>query len=221
MARKKSGRVEEVVREPEPPPVLPTREEILSLPFWPRVAFCARAARRVLPLVAHCWETVVTVKYLHHKYHLTGTKKCVTLTERAAAKGSIVSEQALYDSRSAAGIAASQSEYAADLAGREKDVSPQYAASWAANSAHLAATAAFLLLKPDWNLDFYHPAWYASQAATIFGAGAAVDLAIRADFERVKKLVADKGWTNETPVSSKVFGPLWPDGAPANWPEDK
>src|SRR5262249_48193059 len=133
--------------------VLPTREELLALPHWARVAFCARLARRLLPLVAGCWETKVTVDYLHDPRHLKGTRKCVWHAARAAATAGVVYERALYDARDAAGVAGDQAEYAARLA-RRRAGSRQYAASVAANAAHLAGSAAFSLSKPDWVCEY-------------------------------------------------------------------
>ena len=58
MAKKKAG---DAAPE-QPAPELPTRDDVLALPHWPRVAYCARLARRVLPLVAACRETKVTAR---------------------------------------------------------------------------------------------------------------------------------------------------------------
>ncbi len=216
MAKKKSESSAPVERKSRGP-ALPTRDQVLALPFWPRIAFCARVARRLVPLVAHCWETEVEIKYLRKAGHLRGTRSCVRQAELAAAKAGIVSEQALYDARGVAGTAASQAEYAAELVKRKKG-SPQYAASYAASAAELAATGAFTRTRPDWNCEFGQIIWNADEAGKAFGASAAVNAAVRADYETLSRLVAEKQWADETPVSPRTFGPLWPDGPPEGWP---
>jgi hypothetical protein len=37
---------------------------------------------------------------------------------------------------------------------------------------------------------------------------------IRHDFERLRRLAKANGWTDDTPVSLEVFGPLWPGRVP-------
>ncbi len=41
---------------------------------------------------------------------------------------------------------------------------------------------------------------------------------IRQDFELVSELSQVNKWTDATPVPPAVFGPLWPEGPPADWP---
>lgn len=201
-------------------PTLPSRQDLLDLPFWPGVAFAARAGRRLLPLVAHCWETKIPpdAKYLGKAGHLRGTRRCVRQTELAAANAGVVDEQALYDARDTAAGSSGQASYAAELAGRKKGAK-QYAASYAASVIHAAATLAFRRLKPDWNWEIGNLIIFTDDAGKAFGASAAVNAAFRADFDRIRRLVDEKGWTDETPVRPSVFGPLWPDGMPAGWPE--
>ncbi len=200
----------------------PTRDEVLALPFWPQVAFCARVARRVLPLVAHCWETEIPddARYLGKRGHLKGTRDCVRLTELAAANAKVLDEQALYDARGVAAESRSQAEYAAQLAKR-KPGAPQYAAGHAASVAEVAATAAFRRLKPDWNCELGLVVYIAGEAGKAFGAKKAVDAAIRADYETIKRLVAERQWGDDTPVSPRTFGPMWPQGAPQGWPQGR
>jgi hypothetical protein len=43
---------------------------------------------------------------------------------------------------------------------------------------------------------------------------------IRRDFVRLKKLARKQNWTDETPVSTDVFGPIWPDGVAPYWVDE-
>ncbi len=198
----------------------PTREEVLALPFWPRVAFCARVARRVLPLVEHCWEKKIKVAYTVPKGRLRGTRSCVRQTELAAAHAGVVSEEKLYAAFEVANDAAAMSEYAAEEAGRQEGSRP-YAASYAATVAVEAARGAFTKTRPGWNMEWGLVVGFATDAAEAFGAARAVNAALRADYERLKRLVAERQWGDDTPVSPRVFGPLWPQGAPKGWPEGR
>jgi hypothetical protein len=221
MAKKKAKTSRGIQDEQPAASLRPTREEVLALPFWPRVAFCARVARRVLPLVAHYWEREAPVDYVFPRpSYLRGVKKCVRQSERAAAHAAVVSEKALIDGREAAALAAGYAEYAAELAGHPPD-SPPYVAAFAANTAHAAASGALHLLKPDWVCEWGLVIANAGEAGDVVGVSEALDEAMRADLETLKRLIRDKGWTDQTPVSPRVFGPLWPQGPPEGWPEEE
>jgi hypothetical protein len=51
------------------------------------------------------------------------------------------------------------------------------------------------------------------------GFGDAFVEAIWADFRRLKDASEREKWTDRTPVAPDFFGPMWPNGLPANWPE--
>jgi len=210
---------------------LPSRDDLIALPYWALVAFAARVGRRLLPLVDHCWETRIPddAKYLAKTGRLRAMRTCVRHTELAASKGAIVSEQKLYDAMDVVGVAASQAEYAADLARRKKGASAaelarrkgasQYAAGYAATVIRTAASLAFRRLKPDWNIEPGSIIHFTAEAGKAVGAAAAVNAAVRADFDRLRRLIDEKGWTDDTPVRPSVFGRLWPDGPPQGWPQ--
>lgn len=44
---------------------------------------------------------------------------------------------------------------------------------------------------------------------------------IRRDFDRLRWLAKQDGWTDETPVPVDVLGPLWPRGRVPDWAKDK
>jgi hypothetical protein len=59
-------------------------------------------------------------------------------------------------------------------------------------------------------------------ASAVRAASGIANLApiIRRDFDHLAKLAQWQRWTDDTPVPPEVFGPLWPEGAPAGWPAD-
>ena len=64
----------------------------------------------------------------------------------------------------------------------------------------------------------------AAEAARVLFEAATVDTpltaqlrCIRRDFARLAKLARKEKWTDDTPVSPDVFGPLWPDGVAPHW----
>jgi hypothetical protein len=204
-----------------PPAGLPSYEAVYALPYLARVAFTARLARRLLPLVGRYWERkVVEPEYRCTPRLLDGVRKCVWHAERAAATGHVAHDQAMYDARGLASDATSYTQYAAELAGRQPGSLP-YAASLAAGAAFLAGTAGYKLVKPDWNCEFGGVLFYTEEVGKILGVTEPLSAAFVADFETVRRLAAEKGWTDQTPVPPKVFGPLWPRGAPKGWPEEE
>lgn len=58
---------------------LPTKEEIAKLPHWAQVAFAARCARRMLPMLAHAWPKVSAD-------HSRAVAKAVSEAEHAASR---------------------------------------------------------------------------------------------------------------------------------------
>jgi hypothetical protein len=200
---------------------LPSRDDLLGLPYWALVAFAARVGRRLLPLVEHCWETKIPddAKYLAKTGRLRAHRSCVRQTELAASKAAIVDEQKLYDAMDVVGVSSSQAEYAAQLAHRKKGAS-QYAAGYVGSVIRTAGSLAFRRLKPDWNVEPGNIIAFTAEAGKAVGAASAVNAAVRADFDRLRRLIDEKGWTDDTPVRPSAFGPLWPDGPPQGWPQD-
>jgi len=47
-----------------------------------------------------------------------------------------------------------------------------------------------------------------------------ISAVIRRDFDHIARLAKWQHWTDDTPVSPEVFGPLWPEGPPAGWSAD-
>jgi hypothetical protein len=180
-------------------PRLPTEEELRTLPRWAVVAYAARCARRVQPLFTHYWPDAP-------REHVEAVDRAITLAEAAAADPASASDWVpALAARSAANAAAnaaaarsaarSAANAAANAALNAAAANPAAAALTAANAAH--ATAA-------------NPAAAANAAALAHAA--------RRDFDLLRALAEQHGWTDDSPVDVALLGPLWPDGLPEGWP---
>lgn len=98
-------------------PQIPTKDEIAALPWWARVAFAARCARRVLPLFQAGWPSAP-------KKHVHAVTMAVETAERSAT-----------DAADAADTAYAADAYAAYGAA---EASGAYGAAAAANAAATA-----------------------------------------------------------------------------------
>ncbi|MFN0146596.1 MAG: hypothetical protein ACKVT1_08805, partial [Dehalococcoidia bacterium] len=88
----------------------PSREELVKLPRWARVAFAARCARRVQPLFLKHWPSAP-------KEHVEALDKAITLAETAARSGrAAVFDQKLTTAAASANAAADAAADAADAA---------------------------------------------------------------------------------------------------------
>jgi hypothetical protein len=172
-------------------PTLPTKEELARLPRWARVAFAARCARRVLPLFGHFWPDALPE-------HAKAAADAVIVAEAAAAEAVAGDHgETSRAARHAAAVAPSPADDAAYAAADAADTATAAHAATTATAAH-AATAA--------------------RAAVRAGTGSIVP-AIRADFEALCRVMQGKAH-EDMAVPPTVFGPLWPDGPPPNWPID-
>jgi|GEM_PF-2277439 len=172
---------------------VPTEEEIRALPRWARVAFAARCARRVLPLVKHFWKDLP-------EYHLQTLSHTVDTAEQAARDGMPVS---------APRPSAEVFPEAADF-----DVYSPLAYA-AADAAVYAARAASLIS----DTASTEAVANAIRAAEGVSDSSTPEQLIRRDFEMILDLAKANNWHDDTPVSPSVFGPLWPEGPPEDWPK--
>lgn len=67
-------------------PLVPTVEEVAALPRWARMAFAARCAKRLLPLLSHGADAVTP------EYRLA-VESVVTAAEQSAAAGALLSRE--------------------------------------------------------------------------------------------------------------------------------
>jgi hypothetical protein len=177
---------------------LPTEKEISGLTHWSRVAFAARCARRVLPLMKYSWPGA-------GEPDLGTVENDVEVAERAGANAqpaarshsdvdSVAAALGAHLEGNPAGRAVAR---AAFRAAQTADIDPQYDLGDSA----LAATDA---------------AESAAEAAGFLGLD--IRPIIRRDFDLLDRLVISHQWTDDTKVPPDVFGPLWRDGTPPGWP---
>gem|GEM_PF-6067889 len=192
-------------------PLVPTKEEISSLPRWAKVAFAAHTARRVLPAVRYFWKGAPA-------HHLQALDKAVRVTEHAAGDigaaaavhAAIVDAHGVADAvdPAAARAAADTTAYATAAITATYDAT--YHATYdAAGETRVVAEAT---------------AYAAAEAANVLFRTATIDTpltaqlrCIRRDFVRLKRLARKEKWTDDTPVSAEVFGPMWPEGIVPYW----
>jgi hypothetical protein len=191
---------------------LPTREEIKQLPRWARVAFAARCARRVLPLVKHFWKCAP-------EHYLKALDKAVSAAETVAGRTATYLD--VYTSAAVVTAAVAAAAAAADA--RVVGAAAANAAGAAAANAARAARA------PTADDDApgaaaratAYAAAYTYPEAACVAYVVATEKAIRADFECLLLRARDENWTDDTPVPPTVFGSMWPDGPPPRWPKEE
>ncbi len=212
----------------------PTEGNLRQLPRWAKVAFAARCARRVQPLFATFW-------WKAPREHIAALDNAIALAESFSCTSRI--DDYDYDVASANAFNAARAAHAADanaeVASAHGDltvgVEPSYAASIAsnANSARAAAAAALAatraadaICEAISNADFTTDGPIAAEAARAAALAAdrtvdarqAVTDAMWRDFDALTEAAARLRWTNDSPIPSDVFGPLWPDAEPEWWP---
>lgn len=163
-----------------------------TLPTKKEIATLPRWAR-----VAFAARCARRVEPLFLKLWLEAPQKHVSAVSRAV----VVAEQSAAAAFSAARDAATRDAAAA---------APAAVLANADHAAHVAAAAAYAT-------NAIHAAKSAANAARSAGEGAITP--IRDDFRRVFDESRFRQWTDATPVPPAVFGPLWPEGPPADWPE--
>lgn len=169
---------------------LPTRVEMASLPRWARVAFAARCARRVEPILL-----AAKLEADRSKVTICGW---TWVAEDSAAKGQ--------------GFPKPVHDHEAEMARVAVDFGPPDAAQ-AAAAAAAAHDASFSdATGADTTAAAVAAATAASNAAPTDDDK--IRIQIRRDFESLKCLAVSEGWTEGTPVPPTVFGEMWPDGAP-------
>lgn len=186
---------------------LPTEEDIRQLPRWARVAFAARCARRVLPLLKNSSPELAS----------DAVAALVAAVEEAERSAS----QAAYEENPA--LAAHQ---------RAKEVFGRIRTGIATDVARAACNAlAGVVPGHDYesSLSTLHAVAYAlsqkdaPSADVVPPPPAAIDAVVAAigvDVSSLSTRSGAEGWTDDTPVPPEVFGPLWPNGPPPGWPAD-
>ncbi|MFO0848524.1 MAG: hypothetical protein U0871_08210 [Gemmataceae bacterium] len=176
----------------ENPPVLPNETEVSRLPRWAQVAFAARCARRALPILRRA------APQLPDSHHSRIIRR-IDEVDRAGslADASLVTTVVMPNT---SGATDDQPLYYA-----------QHVFASVDKTALLVATSGLKWAK--------EAIWDAACAISmVLPLSAAV---VRQDYDHIARLAKWRHWTDETPVPSEVFGPLWPEGPPPGWPADQ
>lgn len=172
---------------------LPSRKEIKQLSRWAKVAFAARCARRVEPLYLKHWPRAPQEYVMAVERAVEVAEQAASAADAAAADAAAAAADAAYSAASAAvtNTSSASASSAADAA------ASAYSAAYSAASTSASASA----------------------SSSARSAGLRAIPVIRQDFERIREAGQQRNWTHATPVPPAVFGPLWPEGPLADWPE--
>lgn len=200
-----------VTRRKERKPLLPSRAEVEKLPRFARVAFAARCARRVFPILRRCWPSAPAD-------HLATLENAVAVAEKCSSESGV--DEAFAAAAAAYTVANNSESYRVLVATNAAcGADPNYAVYLAARAAAEAADVAYFAVLAD-----PAPVRVASGVAAVTAAAmlhVASDprdlLVIRRDYTRFSWLAKAHGWTDETPVSPNVVGPFWPPGRVPRW----
>jgi hypothetical protein len=173
-----------------------TEEEIAQLPRWAKVAFAARCARRVLPLYQKSWPEAPE-KYVDVLW---------STVESAELSASIAT-------------ASAKEEETAVVAKATGSAAASPPAFFVATAAHLAALAASATDNEAKDTALAAGMASMANAATAIKAIRWAVPITRYDFQQVLNESQKGNWTDDTPVPPWVFGPMWPNGVPEDWPE--
>ncbi|HVL12719.1 MAG TPA: hypothetical protein VM529_09145 [Gemmata sp.] len=181
----------------------PTEEEVAKLPRWARVAFAARCARRVFPLLSFAWREATSE-------HRGAVGQAITVAESSATQGR---------THTGTELALRDSLVVAERASASSPQSPKIAVI-VINAARVAAFSAKDRLSPAVENRYAATAGdLATGAASVIPlAEAALRNNMRRDFDHLARLAEAYEWTDDTPVPPEVFGPLWSEGPPKGWP---
>ncbi len=214
---------------PDQPPKI---TEFQSLNCWPLAAFAARCARRIFPLYRSLNET--GPGNVRSPEHIAAVERAINLAEGRARLGSteadsvytaLITAYELEALRSTLQIiqqAAIKTE--SDAGGGALD-DPFWTEATAYACAATATNAAFLAAFRDEiddasassNASLGEQAYRAAVQASSIAREHLLKAAHR-DFKIAESLTAAKPLS--AGVSAQDFGPLWPDGRPAGWPQD-
>lgn len=204
------------IKHPRMQFMLDAKSELLALPRRPAIAFLARWARRLYPL----YDAWPGRKHPEYSY-LDSVHEAIEYAEDYAAGRPMDDEHlnAAVSNREESDASGEMVEAYGSVLG-EDDIHNDIA--YAAYSAGRALT--FL--------------YYADAARAFDGAAGGMResdemgstlletspetqgfmlAAFRRDLEAVQRASAERAWTDESPVAPEFFGPMWPDGEPAEW----
>lgn len=201
---------------PTPPGLnveLPTYGDLDVLPRWAIVAYAARCASRVVPILAKAWPEA-------NQAYQDVILAAVRLAESSAAKQLYRTPKRFFNdlekiykltNESGNGIAnfvVVTASNAVTAATSVKDRS-SVAATVGNNAMGAAMGYASTIANPE------------ALGHSLTAISNAVSESTWRDYELLKAFAERERWTDDTPVPAEFFGPLWLDGAPEGWPKEE
>jgi hypothetical protein len=174
---------------------------LADLPRWARVAFAARCARRVFPILAQHWPGVP-------RNRSTAVRVAIDLAEQSAAEGRAVEglKDAVMHAVTAAGAALlSRPEFAAGES-RPEDAYSGTIASFVAKAAENAAESA--RADADHSLLAAKQAWEFARNAAASAEDEGVAGELNEDFRKLHRAAVRGNWTDRTKVPSDIWSML-------------
>jgi hypothetical protein len=201
--------------QPNPPDVLVADTELLALPLWAIVAFAARCARRVQPLLLSAWSEWPA-------RHFEPVESAIAFAESVARNPNQLASHVDRTNEIAFGAwldsAKEQSRVVCGLA----IVHAARSAAEAAIAARTHVTSGNIRRDSEVMDRVVHSAMAAAMLAqrAVTAAFSYIDAhqwMIRSDIESLAALARQNKWTDESPVDVALLGPLWPPGAEPPW----
>ncbi len=165
---------------------------LYQLPRRARVAFAARCARRVQPLVD---ASDMSVKRKQDVAKAIEFAEYVSSVKDGTVRSAIIAGTSVVRGRLQSAVSAAESAHNAAA-----DYMDGYSRTRGRESYVVAVETAYVAVADD-------------------AKHMAADRMV-ADADLLFNAAERQRWRHETPVPPTFFGPMWPDGAPEGWPED-
>jgi hypothetical protein len=176
---------------------LPTETEMGRLPWWAKVAFAARCARRVLPLFERAQPGTPEFKFRDLENFVERAELAATNAKPDASRGD--TDAVVY--------------------ALEARLRNDHVARAVARAVSRAIRAAEANPRID-ILGIERVVWEVGESAVEAANQVGTDIlpALRTDFDVLVRQSIVRKWSDDSPVTPDVFGPLWPNGTPPGWP---
>lgn len=186
------------------PEAIPTEEEMAKLPRWARVAFAARCVRRVVDLLPELWPLISGDDVQSVEKSVGHAEEVARSAQPDLGLSNIFKLGVVDAAHHVAAKAKWQSEAAAAIA---------LAAAGATYAAYTDSAHTDVLTR-----HVFETVTHTQFASAGLAPPTPVTDLIRREFDHLMKLAEEQHWTDDTPVPPSVFGPLWPEGPPKDWP---
>lgn len=203
--------------QPTPPDVLVTDEELLALPLWAIVAFAARCARRVHPLLLSSWSD-------RPAHHLEPVESAIAFAESVARKPNQLASHVDLSKEVALGPWGKSAKEQSRLACGTAIIRAAQSAAEVAIAARSHITSGNIREDAEVMDRVVDSALAAAMLAqrAVTAAFSHVDAhvaMVRNDIQSLTTLAKQNRWTDESPVDVDALGPLWPPGKEPAWAE--